>query len=278
MLAPVSESFVDLSYRGLPLGRRIKLTQVRPSSAYLELATPMPVGTAIVIATDEGVSLDATVTHVFEQIGGSDRVPGMTVAPALAEAAGAAWWKARVALPDLASKTEQPAPPPRSRPLTLRPRSATTQPPASDPAASPAAAPAPAPAPRPQPAEILREPELVDDGKKTVMMSAVVVDAEPTDPHAEAPILDDGKRTVMMHSVDLSALGLEPTANSDPGASGELAATDDDDGDGDGDGAEGAEEPEARAGANGDPRGPVPAPPTGVFDKKPSGKKRKKRR
>lgn len=274
MLAPVSESFVDLSYRGLPLGRRIKLTQVRPSSGYLELATPMPVGTAIVITTDEGVSLDATVTHVFEQIGGTDRVPGMTVAPALAEDPGAAWWKARVALPDLASKTEQPAPPPRSRPLTVRPRSATTQPPpgeaAGAPAApAPAAAPAaPAPAPRPQPAEIQREPELVDDGKKTVMMSAVTVDAEPTDPHAEAPILDDGKKTVMMHSVDLSALGLEP------GASGEPAAGDDDD---DGDG-EDADEPEARAGANGDPRGPVPAPPTGVGDKKPFGKKRKKRR
>ena len=48
MLRLVSESFVDLTYRGLPLGRRIKLTQVRPSSGYLELAAPMPVGTAIV--------------------------------------------------------------------------------------------------------------------------------------------------------------------------------------------------------------------------------------
>ena len=39
------ESFVDLTYRGLSLGRRIKLTQVRPTSGTLELVSPMPVGT-----------------------------------------------------------------------------------------------------------------------------------------------------------------------------------------------------------------------------------------
>jgi len=50
----VNESFVDLTYRGLSLGRRIKLTQVRPSSGYLELPSPMPVGTLVAISTDDG--------------------------------------------------------------------------------------------------------------------------------------------------------------------------------------------------------------------------------
>ncbi|MBC7976402.1 MAG: hypothetical protein H7138_15635, partial [Myxococcales bacterium] len=78
------ESFVDLTYRGLALGRRIQLTAVRPSTAFVELATPMPVGTQVAIVTDDGLALDATVTWIHEQVTGSDRVPGMVIAPALA--------------------------------------------------------------------------------------------------------------------------------------------------------------------------------------------------
>src|SRR4051794_35535233 len=36
----MSDAFVDLSYRGLVLGKRIKLTQVRQASGYLEMPTP----------------------------------------------------------------------------------------------------------------------------------------------------------------------------------------------------------------------------------------------
>src|SRR5688572_11683667 len=64
MLRAMSESYVDLTYRGLALGRRVKLTQVRPSAGYLELPTPMPVGTTIAIVTDEGVALDARVLAI----------------------------------------------------------------------------------------------------------------------------------------------------------------------------------------------------------------------
>ena len=257
MLAPVSESFVDLSYRGLPLGRRIKLTQVRPSSGFLELAAPMPVGTAIVITTDEGLALEATVMQIHEQIGGSERVPGMIVAPALAEEAGASWWKERASLPELAPSVPPPPPPPpsRSRPVTVRPRSSTI--------------------PEPRSSEPPPPAELVDDGKPTIAMPAL--DPEPTGPDAEVPIVDDGKKTVMMHSVDLTALGLDAGASGQFAAGGGPAATDDAD-DAYDDVEVGGEDAEVHAGANGDPRETVPAPPTGVGDKKPHGKKRKKRR
>ncbi|HEX8109485.1 MAG TPA: hypothetical protein VF516_17260, partial [Kofleriaceae bacterium] len=88
------ESFVDLTYRGLSLGRRVRLSQVRPSTGYLELPAPMPVGAQIAIAAEDGTAFDAVVTAVHEQVAGSDRTPGMTVAPALAAEPASAWWAA----------------------------------------------------------------------------------------------------------------------------------------------------------------------------------------
>ena len=122
------ESFVDLTYRGLALGRRIKLTQVRPTTGYLELPMPMPVGTQIGITTDEGVALEAVVMSIHEQVGGSDRVPGMTVKPSLAAEASQSWWQARVGLPE-----ESAAEPfDRKRPITVRPRTHTVPAPPPD--------------------------------------------------------------------------------------------------------------------------------------------------
>src|SRR6185503_19484391 len=110
----VNESFVDLTYRGLSLGRRIKLTQVRPSSGYLELSSPMPVGTQVAIATDDGVAFDATVAWIYEQVTGTDRAPGMVVIPELGADAAAAWWRSRVALPeDDAPRPRRPSRPSR---------------------------------------------------------------------------------------------------------------------------------------------------------------------
>ncbi|MBA3541582.1 MAG: hypothetical protein H0T79_18355, partial [Deltaproteobacteria bacterium] len=108
------ESFVDLTYRGLPLGRRIKLARVRPTNGYLELPTPMPVGTTITIVTDEGVAIEAVVHAIHEQVGGSDKTPGMQVFPTLAGAAAevAAWWSARVALPEEEPQPVKPKPEP----------------------------------------------------------------------------------------------------------------------------------------------------------------------
>ncbi|NVB85564.1 MAG: hypothetical protein HOV81_44785 [Kofleriaceae bacterium] len=188
----MSESFVDLSYRGLALGKRIKLTEVRPSSGYLVMPAPMPVGTVIGIASDEdGVVIEAQVAEIHEQVGGSDRAPGMLVRPKL-DAEAQTWWSARVALPEIAPKPEEPAK------VTVVSRRTDTA-----------------------------VPELVDDGHNTSVMNAIdpdtqiadvpVVSPRTTNPGmavvTESPnqIIDDGKRTMMMDAVDLAALGLDPS-------------------------------------------------------------------
>src|SRR5690242_16146868 len=168
----MSDCFVDLSYRGLALARRVKLTQLRPSTGYVEMPTPMPVGTQVAIATEDGVTLDAVVAEIHEQVGGSAHTPGMLVRPSLDGGAGE-WWKARVVEPDL------PAPEDLRRtdpmvPTTIVGKRMTGE---------------------------IAVPEVVDDGNSTAVMDAV-----------ETPVEDDGKRTTMMDAVDLEALGLDPNA------------------------------------------------------------------
>jgi hypothetical protein len=208
-MTAMSESFVDLSYRGLALGKRIKLTQVRPSSGYLEMPTPMPVGTAIGIATDNGLSFEALVAEIHEQVGGSDRAPGMTIRPRLEADAQQDWWKARVALPEL----EPPAKPGPARPEPGK----SEEPPGKVTVVS-----------RRMTGE-QAVPELVDDGHNTAVMAAVddtqiapppiVVSSRATNPGmavvTESPhqIIDDGKRTVAMDAVDLAALGLDAASS-----------------------------------------------------------------
>lgn len=193
----MSESLVDLSYRGLVLGKRIKLTQVRATAGFLEMPNPMPVGTTIAITAEDGTVLEATVGEVREQITGADRVPGMTVTPKLDAEAARTWWKQRVTVSD------EPAAPPADADgkVTVRSRRATGE----------------------------GVPELIDDGRNTAVMDAIDESqlqpaGEPTDPSlprvsaemaAQTPIVDDGKRTIMMDAVDLEALGLDPsTSNS----------------------------------------------------------------
>ena len=197
----MTESFVDLTYRGLALGRRVKLTQVRPTTGYLEVSAPMPVGTAIAIATDEGIVLDATVVEIHEQVGGLDRAPGMVVQPTFAT--GKSWWAERVSLPEL-TKAEPPRP-------IVRPKRRSAD---------------------------HAVPELVDDGHNTAVMDAVdpggsldtIVADDPSlrDTNPNINIVDDGKRTIMMEAVDLAALGLDPASSS-----GSIPVQSDDDGDSD---------------------------------------------
>jgi hypothetical protein len=209
-MTSMSESFVDLSYRGLALGKRIKLTQVRPTAGYLELPTPMPVGTTIGIATDDGVLLEALVAEVREQASGTDAVPGMVVRPKLDADAARAWWKQRVSL---AEDKPMPAPDAEGRVTVVSRRTTETA-----------------------------APQVQDDGRNTAVMSTIDDSAgmptaepspsasdelpimgEPTDPSlprisaemaAQNEIVDDGKRTMMMDAIDLEALGLNPAASS----------------------------------------------------------------
>ena len=175
----MSESFVDLSYRGLALGKRIKLTQVRAAAGYLEMPTPMPVGTTIGIAADDGMSLEATVIEVHEQVTGSDRAPGMSVKPKLEADAQRAWWKERVTISEEKVAPQADA----DGKVTVVSRRMTGED---------------------------SVPELVDDGRNTAVIP--IIDDVP--PAAEAPIEDDGKRTMMMDAIDLAALGLDPAASS----------------------------------------------------------------
>lgn len=204
----MSESFVDLSYRGLSLGKRIKLTQVRPSTGFVEMPTPMPVGTTIGIATDDGVLLEATVAEVREQVSGSERAPGMLLRPKLDADAGHSWWTQRVTLPELEKAAPQADAGGKVTVVSHREHS-----------------------------------ELADDGRNTAVMSrhddAVPahmpsrttnpgIAAPPpdqqgvkrdTDPAIELPLdsgpvlVDDGKRTMAMSAVDLEALGLDPSTS-----------------------------------------------------------------
>ena len=140
-MAAMSESFVDLSYRGLALGKRIKLTQVRATAGYLEMPTPMPVGTTIGMSTDDGVLFEATVAEVREQTTGSDKPPGMVVKPKLDADAQRAWWKQRVTVEEKAA----PKPDAEGK-VTVRSRRTTGD-------ATPS--------------------ELMDDGRNTAVMDAV---------------------------------------------------------------------------------------------------------
>lgn len=160
----VIESFVDLTYRGLSLGRRVRLSQVRPSYGWLELPAPMPVGTQIAIAADEGVAFEATVTWSYEQVAGASRPPGMTVTPALTAGPAAAWWAARVALPDDDVAGQAPvAAGGRSRPVMEAP---ALEAPAGE-------------------ASMMRrtgEHDVVDDGSRTMIMESLdpaTLDVEP---------------------------------------------------------------------------------------------------
>lgn len=246
----MSESFVDLSYRGLSLGRRIKLTRVEPASGYLETPAPMPVGTSISIATEEGLSVDAIVTEVREQVGGTTTAPGMQVTPRLEGAESTAWWTARIEAaqppePAPAVEVSPPAVPPppgpapalaaRAERVTVRPRSHTvpTPPPAgaiadagewqSDLGRAAAAladvmtAPV-SPAQDHGKTTVMAvpaiDPALLDDSRATAPQ--MVIDDSLTAPHA---IVDDGKRTMAMSIVDPAALGLEvPEETTDVGA------------------------------------------------------------
>ena len=216
----MSESFVDLTYRGLALGARVKLAEVRPSTGYVEMPQPMPVGTSIAIATEDQVAFEAVVIGVHEQIGGSERAPGMLVKPQLDDDARRAWWEKRVTLPEL----EKPKPPrPPAQPPPLPPQVVVVGKRVTKPG--------------------IGVPELMDDGQDTGVMEAIdpeLLQPEPEpDPEPERTtgeqsvpvVVDDGKKTTAMDAVDLAALGMESPGTS-PSTSTSTSTTEDESGNG----------------------------------------------
>ena len=263
------EAFVDVTYRGLEVGRRIKLTEVSPASGYLEVAIPMPVGTTIEVAIADGVTIAAVVRGVHEQVSGSPRPPGMQIAPDLAADAARAWWSERVTISEAevaqqrAARTSQMsiAETETVRAAAERDRKASGAPPVQSRKTRPMAegevkdvvAVAEAASVFHEiagrghaltpgdgvPTGRIDEDGIVDDGKKTEVMSAV-------DPEllarltgsGEMPIVDDGKKTLVMDTATIEAAMAEdsgPTSADSsnggddegepaPSASGKMAA------------------------------------------------------
>jgi hypothetical protein len=100
MVAMAADQFVNVTYRGLDIGRRLRISQFGPMSAYLEHSTPMPVGTELAIHTDEEVRVPVRVLRVQEQVAGAEKPPGMRVAAARLDDAARAWWNALVTTSD----------------------------------------------------------------------------------------------------------------------------------------------------------------------------------
>ena len=227
----MAEAFVDVTYRGLELGKALKLRDVKPEHAYLEVPLPMPVGTKLSIDAGEGVHIEAFVIAVHEQVGGSDQIPGMKVRPTLA-GKSLAWWNQRCDGVAVETPVEA-APEPvaeetsKSKKNGRRNGKRNTVPPPTEPEpVSPAIVAALA-------AEAAQN-EVVDDGRSTETMAAV-------DPVALGLSDDDSGagRTAVMSAVDMEALAaagddahgdeddVEMTIESDdqsPSASGSMPA------------------------------------------------------
>ena len=69
------EAFVDVTYRGLEVGRRLKLWDVGPSTAYVEVSTPMPVGAEVVIQLDERVSVPTGIANFHHTFAPEGKLP-----------------------------------------------------------------------------------------------------------------------------------------------------------------------------------------------------------
>lgn len=208
-----SEVFVDVTYRGLELGRRLKLREVGPSTAYLEHGTPMPVGSQVVLATDEGLAIPVTVVRVHEQVAGAEMPPGMRVQATALDGAAAGWWRELVSRDDPQipeSEVAMPARRPASQPKPLESPPAEEAPPTEKLAVVDAELP-PAEPPAPE--------ELPIDERPTTMMTAVEPPADgETDPGAPAPrngrMADASpSRTSVMSAQEIrEALGTDPSA------------------------------------------------------------------
>ncbi len=198
----MTECFVDLTYRGLALGKRVKLTEVTPDSGYLELPAPMPVGTSISILTDDGLAFEASVTRVHEQVAGASVAPGMKISPSLTDDAAAAWWGARVSVSSSPATGDAEIVISRRPTVTVRPRPHTIQ--------------------TPPPAWTAQGNEPTGEATSPGEADASVLAVATTGDH---PVVDDGRRTTVMEAVDVSALDL---SSSSPG----MTAGDPDDDDG----------------------------------------------
>lgn len=110
------EHFVDVTYRGLEVGSSARLSEFGPTTAFVEVPQPMPVGTKLTVATDTGFELSASVLRVVEQIAGVEH-PGMRVRVEGLEGDAKSWWDAQVTVED----AQIPEPAVETQPLAAEP-------------------------------------------------------------------------------------------------------------------------------------------------------------
>ncbi|WP_428269631.1 hypothetical protein [Haliangium sp.] len=89
-----SEEIVDVTYRGLTVAAGVSLSGFGPQLAYLRCEAPVPVGTALIVVTDGGPTVDVRVARVREDPAEEGAVGMWLRAERLGEEA-AAWWAER---------------------------------------------------------------------------------------------------------------------------------------------------------------------------------------
>ncbi len=109
------DQLVDVSYRGLPVGTSVALRDFGPSTAYLEVADPMPVGSVVDVTNDGGEGFSARVIHVREK---TDSAPhaGMRISVEELPEAVQTWWSGQVSQEDPPTATAAPPPEPEAAP------------------------------------------------------------------------------------------------------------------------------------------------------------------
>ena len=89
--AMAGEQFVDVTYRGLDLGKGLRISELQPSSAVVEHPEPMPAGTELALIADDK-TMSIVVVHVREKTSTSKAPAAMIVAPLALDEAGQAFW------------------------------------------------------------------------------------------------------------------------------------------------------------------------------------------
>jgi hypothetical protein len=244
----MSEVRIDVTWRGLEVGRQVPLHSVTDASGRIDVPLPMPVGSALALRVGDGLEIPAVVSRVHEQSSAGGETAGMIVRPTLDDGSRG-WWAARAE----ESAAEVPAPAtstpddeavvvivapadPTARPTMVFQAVKLSEVPAV-PSASPAttaalAAPAPA-APAPTPAWRSPEPAAAPAPAAAAPPSLpeieVVAPAAPAEEDAghtrlmfgAAPpddVPDDTSRTAVMAAVDVEAIMAESAAQSADGA------------------------------------------------------------
>ncbi len=151
------EQLVDVSYRGLSVGTSVALRDFGPTTAYLEVEDPMPVGSVVDVTNDGGEGFSARVIHVREK---TDSAPnaGMRISVEELPDAARGWWSSQISREDPPTATAAPPPEPE---------------PALEPEPKPAPEPEPEPAPEAAAEAIPEAVPVTQTPQRTQVMAAV---------------------------------------------------------------------------------------------------------